>query len=538
MAEVAPPISGMAASASQQNLTQTARQNSDGSSSPPATLVAENAPELSFSDSGTAVPPAVNFMSASDSSSGMKASAGGAEATPAISVAVDRASEPASLASTFSSEITAGISAGENANSPSPQAISAESSSADPNDPAAQRAAGVSQAEDADSARNVASILSSLAGAGASASVAAKTLLQVPGQTPTTAAPGAHAATGNSSTPPAAAATASGLRAQAAQIPVAQSASATQTPFSVFFSDPASATDSAASVLPKMILPASFSGAASHGSQASATSGTGVAPQISSSHSESKTGTTQPGSASAAKPTPTENANAPATQAGHSNADSNTNADVASVEPAAAQVPAAPVTAQMNLPANGQTAPAPNSPPQLPTQPTNGAASSAPAPNLPAALASSVSETGAPAPVLGAVQAAQLLNRAGQSEMRIGLNTTAFGSVEVRTTVRTSDVGLVIGSEKGDLHTLLANELPAVANTLQQQNLRLGSVNFTQGFGSSNNASGGGNGQQQRGFVPMQTAGEFSSTESLAEEMPETAQFAAWSGGSNLSVLA
>jgi hypothetical protein len=95
-----------------------------------------------------------------------------------------------------------------------------------------------------------------------------------------------------------------------------------------------------------------------------------------------------------------------------------------------------------------------------------------------------------------------MVNRAAQSEMRIGLNTSAFGSVEVRTVVHASDVGLVIGSEKGDLRSLLATELPGIASTLQQQNLRLQQVNFHQGFAFSGNLGSGGD-AQSRYLAPL-----------------------------------
>ena len=68
---------------------------------------------------------------------------------------------------------------------------------------------------------------------------------------------------------------------------------------------------------------------------------------------------------------------------------------------------------------------------------------------------------------------AQIVSKAAQSEMRIEFNTAAFGSVEVRTIVHANDVGVLIGSERGDLRSLLANELPGIAHNLQQQDLRL-----------------------------------------------------------------
>jgi hypothetical protein len=102
---------------------------------------------------------------------------------------------------------------------------------------------------------------------------------------------------------------------------------------------------------------------------------------------------------------------------------------------------------------------------------------------------------------VGPVQMAQIVSKATQAEMRIGLNTSAFGNVEVRTIVHASEVGLVIGSERGDLRSLLGSEIPGIANTLQQQNLRLNEVNFHQGFTFSGNASSGGD-SQPRSFTP------------------------------------
>jgi hypothetical protein len=129
--------------------------------------------------------------------------------------------------------------------------------------------------------------------------------------------------------------------------------------------------------------------------------------------------------------------------------------------------------------------------------------------------------SGGDSPVIpspGPVQMAQMVSKASQSEMRIGMNTSAFGNVEVRTVVHANDVGVLIGSEKGDLRSFLANELPAIANTLQQQNLRLNQVNFHQhGFASSNQMSSGGD-THRRSFVPKpHVAGPMSSATLLVE---------------------
>ena len=122
----------------------------------------------------------------------------------------------------------------------------------------------------------------------------------------------------------------------------------------------------------------------------------------------------------------------------------------------------------------------------LPRQTSGTPSTAVEAPHLP----SRVAEPPA-APSVGPVQVAQIINKASQAEMRIGLSTSAFGNVEVRTVVHATEVGLAIGSERGDLRGLMGNELPGIANTLQQQNLRLHEVNFHQGFTFSGNLSSG-----------------------------------------------
>ena len=126
----------------------------------------------------------------------------------------------------------------------------------------------------------------------------------------------------------------------------------------------------------------------------------------------------------------------------------------------------------------------------------------------------------------GPVQMAQMVTKAAQSEMRIGMNTSAFGSVEVHTTVHANEVGVVIGSEKGDLHALLANEIPGIANSLQQQNLRLSQVNFQQGAAFSGNMFSGGGSQPRYSSstqtLPLPPAGREQREEELSP-YPENA---------------
>jgi len=132
---------------------------------------------------------------------------------------------------------------------------------------------------------------------------------------------------------------------------------------------------------------------------------------------------------------------------------------------------------------------------------------------------------------------AQMVNKAAQSEMRIGMNTNAFGSVEVRTVVHAGDVGVLIGSEKGDLRSLLANELPAIANTLQQQNLRLNQVNFHQSFAFSNPMSSGGD-SQPRQFTTRSFLGRTDSREMSLPPTEDATESQTMRAGSGISILA
>jgi hypothetical protein len=132
---------------------------------------------------------------------------------------------------------------------------------------------------------------------------------------------------------------------------------------------------------------------------------------------------------------------------------------------------------------------------------------------------------------------AQMVTNASQSEMRIGMSTPAFGSVEVRTVVHASDVNLSVGSEKGDLHSFLSNELPTTANSLQQQSLRLAQVSFHQGSGLSGNSYSGGGSQYQRPNSPAYSSSGVSNEQTLeASSAPDESY--SLGNGSSLSILA
>jgi hypothetical protein len=284
--------------------------------------------------------------------------------------------------------------------------------------------------------------------------------------------------------------------------------------------------ESAASALPKMILPVASSGIRDNHTSApnqptanSETSGlqSGVSQAVAAQNTKDSAAGTETGTLEAG-------------QALHRDVEpSASSPQIAAQQSGAAQAPAPPTSTGATLPLPQPALPAealPKPDTLLGRVPSAPASVLLPAGETPAAVAP------------GQVQLAQLINRVEQSEMRIGINTSAFGSVEVRAVVHASDVGLVIGSEKGDLRTLLANDLPAIANTLQQQSLRLNSVNFMQGFAFSNNASGGGD-PQQRSFVPVRTSVSATGSEAAADDFVEPAAAGEFGGsGGSLSILA
>jgi hypothetical protein len=300
-----------------------------------------------------------------------------------------------------------------------------------------------------------------------------------------------------------------------------QSQPGSQTPFSIFFSGPGPGAESAAGTLPKMILPATSSvpaGKHNAGLDGNNASGQTNAPQNSNPHSVASQNLNEPAMRASSS---SQEAVQPLRSGGDGNAAS---VVTAAIQIATAAAPATVVT--VTPPAGAMT----------PTADPAGKTIAAPTPSGSATVAV-LPETW-PVAMTGPIQMAQLISRVQQAEMRIGMNTSAFGSVEVRAVVHANDVGLVVGSEKGDLRALLSNELPAIANTLQEQNLRLHSVNFMQGFAFSNNASGGGD-SQPRPFIPLRAATDLAAREVRVEGSSEHMAPAEWSGEhNNLSILA
>ncbi len=94
------------------------------------------------------------------------------------------------------------------------------------------------------------------------------------------------------------------------------------------------------------------------------------------------------------------------------------------------------------------------------------------------------------------VPSARVVDGARQTEMHIDLRSPSFGSVQVHTTVHDSQIGLVIGSDRGNLHTLLAGEVSGLQAALGQQDLHLEQIHFLGQYAGSSTGFFGGTGSQ------------------------------------------
>jgi hypothetical protein len=128
-----------------------------------------------------------------------------------------------------------------------------------------------------------------------------------------------------------------------------------------------------------------------------------------------------------------------------------------------------------------------------------------------------------PAP-FGPVHLTRVIEKLGQSEMHIGFETTSFGSVQVHTIIRDTQVGLSLSNEKGDLRALIATEVPSLESSFRQHELRLDSLQFLNHSTSFGAGDGYGAGQDSRYFHsrpfvagPHERVGEVAE---LAAEVP------------------
>jgi hypothetical protein len=115
------------------------------------------------------------------------------------------------------------------------------------------------------------------------------------------------------------------------------------------------------------------------------------------------------------------------------------------------------------------------------------------------------------------VQSARVIGRMEQTEMRVGVNTADFGSVELRAGISQDRVSATISAAHLELHAAMVAEMPSLERAIGQHQLHLDALDFRS---PSGNQQRGAEAQQQHhpampsGTRLSDTAGPASQTES------------------------
>ncbi len=107
------------------------------------------------------------------------------------------------------------------------------------------------------------------------------------------------------------------------------------------------------------------------------------------------------------------------------------------------------------------------------------------------------------------IQSARVLERMGQSEMRLGLNSNNFGNIELHTSVNQDRVGASIATSHTDLRAAMMAEMPSLERAMAQHQLKLDNLNLDSRTGSQNRDGGAASGDQSP-RSSTQYAGEVS----------------------------
>ena len=92
-----------------------------------------------------------------------------------------------------------------------------------------------------------------------------------------------------------------------------------------------------------------------------------------------------------------------------------------------------------------------------------------------------------------AVNSARLVERMGESELRLGIRAGEFGSVDIRTSMVRNQFTAEISVERGELGRVMAAELPGLQNRLSEQRVPFANITLQNHTGSQSSAS-----EQQR----------------------------------------
>jgi len=111
-----------------------------------------------------------------------------------------------------------------------------------------------------------------------------------------------------------------------------------------------------------------------------------------------------------------------------------------------------------------------------------------------AAPTSTPAENAASAPPV--IQSARVLERMGQSEMRLGMNSSDFGSIELHAHVSLDRVGASIATSHTELRAAMMAEMPSLEHAIAQHQLKLDNFNLDPRTGAQNSDTGASAGNQ------------------------------------------
>jgi len=104
--------------------------------------------------------------------------------------------------------------------------------------------------------------------------------------------------------------------------------------------------------------------------------------------------------------------------------------------------------------------------PRSAAQPSQAGPSSQPFP-LPQTLPGSLNDV---------VKASELYQRVGGAEMHITMQTDLMGAIDLRASLHQSELTATIGVQRGDVQTLLSNELPSLQHSLSDKSFRVDQI--------------------------------------------------------------
>jgi len=125
----------------------------------------------------------------------------------------------------------------------------------------------------------------------------------------------------------------------------------------------------------------------------------------------------------------------------------------------------------------------------------------------------------------------------GDLQMHVGIRTTAFGAVEIYTSVHQNQVGLAVHGERGLAHWF-SSEVPSIESGLKDHRLNLTAVELHGGSTGLQTATSSDHGHPQRNFSTLSGVPNNVTLDGANETEPvETAtSLPAWSGETRVSI--